>query len=84
MMVTTMVRSRRAARLRLEPSTTTRALLLTLACVTALGAIAAGKGGTPDLRFRVLDETAPPGGTVQMKVMTTEVTPISGGRPGFR
>ena len=43
-------------------------------------------GGSDDgsgLSLRIKDETAPPGGMVQMKVLTTEVTPISGGRPGF-
>ena len=35
------------------------------------------------LSFRLRDETAPAGSMVQMKVLTTEVTPISGGRPRF-
>src|SRR5215813_8418155 len=35
------------------------------------------------LTLRIPDEAAPAGGMVQMKVLTTEVTPISGGRPGF-
>jgi len=38
---------------------------------------------TTGLSFRIPDETAPAGGMVQMKVRTTEVTPISGGRPQF-
>jgi len=43
-----------------------------------------GGGGTEDeLRLRILDEMAPPGGIVQLKVRTTEVTPISGGRGRF-
>ena len=36
-----------------------------------------------DLTFRFRDETAPAGGTVQMKLEDTDGTPISGGRPGF-
>ena len=35
------------------------------------------------LSLRISNEMAPAGGLVQMKVLTTEVTPISGGRPGF-
>jgi hypothetical protein len=59
-----------------------------LAAVTAiaLGATAfAGDSGSDndDLKFRVRDEMGPPGGVVQMKVESYEVTPISGGRPGF-
>src|SRR4029453_18565634 len=47
--------------------------------------VARGGGGTDDeLRLRILDEMAPPGGIVQMKVRTTEVTPISGGRGRYR
>ena len=48
----------------------------------ALGMTAAGERGS-DLTFRFRDETAPAGGTVQMKLEDTEGTPISGGRPGF-
>jgi hypothetical protein len=55
-------------------------LLTAVTCVFALAASAAGGRDTPDLKFRIADETAPAGGTVQMKVRTTEVTPISGGR----
>jgi hypothetical protein len=62
--------------------------------VTAIGAViaatlcAAAKGADPVpapgvLSMRIPNEAAPPGAMVQMKVMTTEVTPISGGRPGF-
>jgi hypothetical protein len=47
----------------------------------AFGVSAAGGG--PDLKFRFRDERAPAGGTVQMKMETTEGTPISGGRPRF-
>jgi hypothetical protein len=36
-----------------------------------------------DLTFRFRDETAPAGGTVQMKLEDTDGTPISGGRPSF-
>ena len=52
----------------------------------ALGAtVFAGDSGSDndDLKFRIRDEIAPPGGIVQMKVESYEVTPISGGRPGF-
>lgn len=45
--------------------------------------VASVVGGGPDLKFRFLDERAPAGGTVQMKMRTTEGTPISGGRPSF-
>jgi hypothetical protein len=38
---------------------------------------------TTGLTMRIPDESAPAGALVQMKVLTTEVTPISGGRPGF-
>src|SRR6478736_1181589 len=62
--------------------------------VTAIGAViaatlcAAAKGADPVpapgvLSMRIPNEAAPPGAMVQMKLMTTEVTPISGGRPGF-
>ena len=65
------------------------------AAVTAIAlgvtVVARGGGGSggdsasdgSDLRFRIRDEMAPPGGVVQMKVESYEVTPISGGRPGF-
>lgn len=55
----------------------------TVMCVFALGASAAGGQVTSDLRFRIADETAPAGSIVQMKVRTTEATPISGGRIWF-
>src|SRR3954464_11341579 len=62
--------------------------------VTAIGAVivatlcASAKGADPALApgvlsMRIPNEAGPPGAMVQMKVMTTEVTPISGGRPGF-
>ncbi len=59
-----------------------------LAAVTAivLGAtVFAGDSGSDDsdLQLRVQDEMGPPGGIVQMKVESYEVTPISGGRPSF-
>lgn len=54
-------------------------------CLSALAWIVNADGGTDGtgLRFRIPDETAPPGSIVQMKVWTTEVTPISGGRGRF-
>jgi len=52
--------------------------------VFALGVSLTGSGGSDsDLRIRIPDETGPAGGMVQMKLMTTEVSPISGGRPMF-
>ena len=69
-----------------------KTMVAMLAAVTAfaLGATAlarsgsgSGSGSGSDLKFRVEDEMAPPGGMVQMKVEPYEVTPISGGRPGF-
>jgi hypothetical protein len=38
---------------------------------------------TLPLTLRISAETAPPGGMVQMKAWTTEVTPIFGGRPAL-
>jgi hypothetical protein len=50
----------------------------------AAGGGATGAGGVdPTISLRIPDEMAPAGGLVQMKVLTTEATPISGGRPGF-
>lgn len=43
-------------------------------------------GGTAapgEITLRISNEMAPAGAMVQMKVLTTEVMPISGGRPGF-
>jgi hypothetical protein len=64
--------------------------LLSAAAVAAVGVTmsASGKfhdtvGSTTGLTLRIPDESAPAGGMVQMKVLTTEVTPISGGRPAF-
>ncbi len=65
-MVTTMLRSKHVA---------------AVICLLTLGVNASGKSGVPDLSLRIRDETAPAGGMVQMKVLTTEGTPISGGRP---
>jgi len=48
----------------------------------ALGMSAASERGN-ELTFRFRDETAPAGGTVQMKLEDTDGTPISGGRPSF-
>jgi hypothetical protein len=51
----------------------------------AFGVSVTGKGGVDsDLRIRIPDEIGPAGGMVQMKLETTEVSPISGGRPLFR
>jgi hypothetical protein len=50
----------------------------------ASGGNASGSADTTaELKLRIPDEIAPAGAMVQMKVLTTEVTPISGGRPGF-
>ena len=46
-------------------------------CLLALGASAAGREGVSALKLRVVDETAPAGSSVQMKIRTYEVTPIS-------
>ena len=65
---------------------------LRAACLAAAGATLSAAGQTVDpvitttataVTMRIPNETAPAGGVVQMKVLTTEVTPISGGRPGF-
>jgi hypothetical protein len=73
----------------------TKNVVLASLIAIALGATAfasnrgSGGGGGGDsptgtgLTLSVLDEMAPPGGMVQMKVRTTEVTPISGGRTRF-
>ncbi len=44
------------------------------------GGPAGGGKGSPQISFRIPDETAPPGGVAQMKLLITEPTPISGGR----
>jgi hypothetical protein len=49
----------------------------TVACLCALGASAAARGDGFEFRVRILDETAPAGSIVQMKLRTYEVTPIS-------
>jgi hypothetical protein len=51
--------------------------------VTAVAGSHGDFGSDSDLKLRIRDEMAPPGGVVQMKVESYEVTPISGGRPGF-
>src|SRR3954464_7650013 len=57
------------------------AVIVATLCVAAKGTDPAPAPGV--LSMRIPNEAAPPGAMVQMKVMTTEVTPISGGRPGF-
>ena len=54
------------------------------ALVTCLLALGVGLAADDDFRLRVLDETVPAGGIVQMKVRTYEVSPISGGRGWVR
>ena len=58
------------------------ALGVTLCASGGSGATGGTSTGT-ELTLRIANEMAPAGGLVQMKVQTTEVTPISGGRPGF-
>ena len=56
--------------------------LVHAAVVAVLGVtLTAQSAGVVSLR--IPNETAPPGGTIQMKVWTTEVTPIFGGRPSM-
>jgi hypothetical protein len=57
------------------------AVIVATLCAAAKGTDPAPAPGV--LSMRIPNEAAPPGAMVQMKVMTTEVTPISGGRPGF-
>jgi hypothetical protein len=57
--------------------------ILCAAWLLAVAASGPARAQLPLLTMRVPDETAPPGGFVQMKVRVTEVTPISGGRPMF-
>src|SRR5262245_32120926 len=52
-------------------------------CLSAFAWVVSAANDGTELRLRILDETAPPGSIVQMKVRTTEVTPISGGRGDF-
>lgn len=58
-------------------------LMLAPACAIVLGVALSARGAGTELSLRISNETVPAGGMVQMKVLTTEVTPISGGRPGF-
>jgi hypothetical protein len=58
-------------------------LITSVLCLSALGASAASAQSGGDLSIRVRDDQAPAGATVQIKVRTTEATPISGGRPQF-
>ena len=44
-------------------------------------AVTATANSIGEITMRIPDETVPVGGMVQMKVRTTEVSPISGGRP---
>jgi hypothetical protein len=67
-----------------------RSTILTATAALAFGVTplaSGGKGGgggtATEITLRIPNETAPAGGLVQMKVLTTEVTPISGGRAGF-
>ncbi len=48
-----------------------------------LGVSASAAAQAATVEVRIPNEAAPPGGMVQMKVMTTEATPISGGSPLF-
>src|SRR5262252_22198 len=60
------------------------AVLVAGATISASGKLHDGVAGpAAGFMLRIPDEAAPAGGMVQLKVMTTEVTPISGGRPGF-
>ncbi|HMB81326.1 MAG TPA: hypothetical protein VKI43_14710 [Vicinamibacterales bacterium] len=58
--------------------------MLRAAGVVVCGAVvfASGGDGGTHITLRIPNEIVPAGGMVQMKVLTTEVTPISGGRPG--
>src|SRR5258708_24722002 len=49
----------------------------------SLGVSASAVAQAATVEVRIPNEAAPPGGMVQMKVMTTEATPISGGSPLF-
>src|SRR5262249_5954796 len=64
-------------------ATVTWLLALALAALVFGTKSALGKSESA-LSFRMRDETAPAGSLVQMKISTTEATPISGGRPRFR
>lgn len=56
---------------------------LTAAVICGAGLAVSAAADGPELRLRIPDEVVPAGGTVQMKLLTTEGTPISGGRPTF-
>ena len=62
-------------------------LSLAVACFSAGTLFADGGpgsiagGGAKQVSLHIPDETAPPGGLVQMKFMVTEPTPISSGKP---
>jgi hypothetical protein len=58
-------------------------LIASVICLSALGVSAASAQSIGDLSIRVRDDAAPAGATIQIKVRTTEATPISGGRPQF-
>jgi len=45
------------------------------------GSTSGGPSGTRQISLHIPDETAPPGGIVQMKVLVTEPTPTSSGGP---
>jgi hypothetical protein len=57
----------------------------TLRFATVLLILAGGGAAADDreVQLRIRDETIPAGGVVQLKAERYEVTPISGGRPGF-
>jgi hypothetical protein len=65
----------------LKGATAIGAVIAATLCAAAKGVDPAAAAGV--LSMRIPNEMAPAGAMVQMKVMTTEVTPISGGRPGF-
>jgi hypothetical protein len=65
----------------LKGATAIGAVIVATLCAAAQGADPLPAPGV--LSMHIPNEAAPPGAMVQMKVMTTEVTPISGGRPGF-
>jgi hypothetical protein len=59
------------------------AIALGVSVFARSGGSGGGSGSESELKLRILDEMAPAGGMVQMKVQPYEVTPISGGRPRF-
>jgi hypothetical protein len=55
-----------------------------LSCFAAVTLLAQGPGPNPGrttVAFKIPDETGPPGGIVQMKLLVTEPTPITSGGP---